>query len=423
MTKNGLAGTDVGLRYSQFGNETQPKQDCSVMAPEVFPGVADVSGNRLQFNVDRSSCEGTSPGIVTPAPPSKVARIELRRASDITCRPIQWLWPGWLARGKLHILAGAPGTGKTTIAMALAAAVSSGGRWPTGTLAPVGNVLIWSGEDDAADTIVPRLTAAGADLSRIFIVGDCHKGDDKRPFDPAYDIELLEQEAARIGNIALLIADPVVSAVAGDSHKNTEVRRSLQPAVDLASRLDAAVLGITHFSKGTAGRDPTERITGSIAFGALARVVLVTAKRTDSEDGSRLLARAKSNIGPDGGGFTYGLEQVECDDLSATVARFGAALDGSAKELLGDAEADEGDHGSAREEAREWLRDELAGGPRPPTQLKGEATKAGISWRTIERAKSELGVKSTRAKSSREWRWHLPGSAQDRQDRQQSDRA
>ena len=349
-------------------------------------------------------------------------RIELRCASDIVCRPIRWLWPGWLARGKLHILAGAPGTGKTTIALTLAAAVTSGGRWPSGTSAPVGNVLIWSGEDDAADTIVPRLKAAGADLARVFIVGDYRAGDDARPFDPADDMDLLEAEAARIGNVVLLIADPVVSAVAGDSHKNTEVRRALQPIVDLASRLDAAVIGISHFSKGSAGKDPTERVTGSIAFGAIARVVMVTAKHTDGDADTRLLARAKSNIGPDGGGFAYALDQIEHGDVSASVVRWGASLDGSARDLLGDAEADNGVDGSARDEACQWLRDELANGPRPPKQLKAEATKAGISWRTVERAKSELAVKSEKTGYDGEWRWHLPKSIEDRQHRQELER-
>ncbi len=200
--------------------------------------------------------------------------VVLTPASSIVCRPIRWLWPGFTARGKLHILAGAPGTGKTTIALDLAATQSRGGRWPDGSLATVGNVLIWSGEDDAEDTIVPRLKAAGADLSRIHIIGDALIDDEPRAFDPARDLAALEWQAAQVGDIALLIADPVVSAVTGDSHKNTEVRRALQPVVELASRLDCAVLGISHFSKGTAGRDPTERVTGSVAFGAIARVVM-----------------------------------------------------------------------------------------------------------------------------------------------------
>ena len=86
-------------------------------------------------------------------------------AAAITPEPIDWLWEGWLATGKLHILAGAPGTGKTTVALAFAATISCGGRWPDGARADPGQVLIWSSEDDAKDTLVPRLIAMGANLN------------------------------------------------------------------------------------------------------------------------------------------------------------------------------------------------------------------------------------------------------------------
>lgn len=119
----------------------------------------------------------------------------------------------------------------------------------------------------------------------------------------------LAEDANRIGGVRLLIVDPVVSAVAGDSHKNTEVRTAMQPLVDLASHLGAAVVGITHHSKGTVGRDPTERVTDSIAFTAVVRVVLLAAKvKDDQGNDKRILVRSKSNIGPDDGGFEYCIE-------------------------------------------------------------------------------------------------------------------
>ncbi len=204
--------------------------------------------------------------------------VQIVCAADITPEPINWLWNGWLATGKVHILGGAPGTGKTTISMAFAATVTTGGCWPDSTQSPIGNVVIWSGEDDPADTLVPRLTLSGADLSKVYFIAAVKEGNEKRSFDPAHDMEALRRKLAEIGEVSLLIVDPIVSAIAGDSHKNAEVRRGLQPLADLAASMRCALLGITHFSKGTGGRDPVERLTGSLAFGAVARVVLVAAR-------------------------------------------------------------------------------------------------------------------------------------------------
>ena len=267
--------------------------------------------------------------------------VVLKCASDLTPSPVRWLWQYWLALGKLHILAGAPGQGKTTLAMAMAATVTIGGRWPDGSRCEPGNVLIWSGEDDPADTLLPRLMAAGADKSRCYFIDGAYKDGEVVPFDPARDMAQLVSAIQSIGGISLLIIDPVVSAVTGDSHKNTEVRRALQPLVDLASACNCALLGITHFAKGGQGTDPSQRVVGSVAFTAVARVVMVAAK-VKGEDGgedNRILARTKSNIGPDDGGFQYHLDQSEpIPGIQASLVTWGKAVEGSARELLTDPE-------------------------------------------------------------------------------------
>ena len=193
---------------------------------------------------------------------------------------IAWLWQHWLTCGKLHLLAGAPGQGKTTIALAMGATVSIGGRWPDGSRCAVGNVLMWSGEDDPSDTLAPRLKAMGADMDRVYFV------------------------------------------------------------TGAPSQIGAAVVGITHLSKGTSGKDPTERVTGSIAFTAIVRVVLLAAKVTDDNGKDRrVLVRSKSNIGPDDGGFVYHLEQGEAaPGIPASMITWGEALERSARALLADAE-------------------------------------------------------------------------------------
>lgn len=198
--------------------------------------------------------------------------VHLTRGDAITPEPIRWIWDGWLAAGKLHMLAGAPGCGKTTAALSFAATLTAGGRWPDGTTVAPGNVLIWSGEDDPKDTLVPRLVVMRADMSKVHFVGGVRIGAETMPFDPAVHLPALASKAQSIGNVRLLLVDPVVSAVPGHSHQNAETRRSLQPLVTLAEQLDCAVLGISHLSKGTGGRAPIDRVNGSLAFVALPRV-------------------------------------------------------------------------------------------------------------------------------------------------------
>lgn len=342
--------------------------------------------------------------------------VQLEQASRLHIIPIRWLWPGWLARGKLHVMAGAPGTGKTTIAMSIAAIISSGVFFPCGTQAEKGCVLVWTGEDDPADTLAPRLIASGADLSNVYFVRGTILDGERRNFDPGRDIGLLLHEAKSIGNVRLLIVDPIVSAIVGDGHKANDVRRGLQPLVDLALELDCAVLGITHFSKGSSGRDPIERVMGSQAFGALARVVMVAAKESGDDDESpsrRFIARAKSNIGPDGGGFDYGLHQTELEShegIVATYVEWRGAISGSARDLLGAVEVAESgdDSGTERKDAKTFLESLLSDGPVSVRSIKADSSGAGYSWRTIERAKKDAGIEARKLGLKDGWTWALP---------------
>jgi hypothetical protein len=344
-----------------------------------------------QVSTPLSKSNGRDPG----------ATITLLQGLNLTPEPIRWLWEGYLARGKLHIIAGAPGTGKTTLALAFAATITAGGRWPDGTRAEPGNILIWSGEDDVRDTLLPRLIAMGADRARVYFVGDVQAEGQSRPFDPSRDMTALELKAKEIGDVRLLIVDPVVNAVSGDSHKNTETRRALQPVVDLASRLDAVALGVSHFSKGTAGRDPIERVTGSIAFGALPRIVFAAAKTTDENAPSKyVFVRSKSNIGPDGGGFGYDLEQVEVPGypgLFASRVLWRQALEGTARELLATVEAVEepGEQGEI-EDAGEWLMAALAHGSMDARDLFKIGEAQGYKQRTLQRARARIGAQTRR---------------------------
>jgi hypothetical protein len=238
--------------------------------------------------------------------------------------------------------------------MAMAATVTIGGMWPDGTHAPQGDVVIWSGEDSPDDTLIPRLIQSGADLSRIHFVS----GAGRKTFDPAKDVSELEKVLQSLPNAKMLIMDPISQSILGDSHKNTDVRRGLQPLINLAASCKLALLGITHFTKGSKGNDPLDRITGSVAFGAVARVVMVAA--TPKQDGaSRILVRAKSNIGPDGDGFEYDLCQGELTahpGICTSYALWGDAIEGSARELLAVADEPIEDR-SVENDSKALLRD------------------------------------------------------------------
>jgi KaiC/GvpD/RAD55 family RecA-like ATPase len=348
--------------------------------------------------------------------------VALKCASEINPQPISWLWRGWLARGKMHIIAGQPGAGKTTIAMKMAASVSAGGRWPDGSAAKEGNVVIWSGEDDHADTLVPRLEASGADLRRVFFAREMSRGKERRAFDPAKDIPALQAAIEAAGGAALIVIDPIVSATAADSHKNSETRRGLQPLVDMATKLDAALLGITHFTKGSEGRSPIDRVTGSVAFGALARVVMVAAREqagADGKPGQRVFMRAKSNIGADDSGFNYELQMApmrDHPDILASVVCWREPVTGSAREILAAAEAEPADNegdGTALHEAKDWLVDFLREGPRTAKEVQSSGRDAGHTLRTLRRAKAALRVSSLKDGVSGGWGWRLPASKDD----------
>lgn len=340
-------------------------------------------------------------------------QVSLLCATAILMKPINWLWLGFIASGKFHVLGGAPAAGKTTLAVALAAIVSNGGLWPDGTQAKQGKVIFWSGEDDPADTLKPRLVAVGANMENIYFIGPVTERDVKRPFDPAKDMQSLEEAIIAIGGAAMLIVDPIVSAVAGDSHKNSETRRALQPIVDLGERTGVAILGITHFTKGTTGRDPLERITGSLAFAALARIVFVAAKEADPEDHynpNRFFTRAKSNIGPDGGGYEYLIENVSpIEGIETSRVVFGDTIEGTAREILATADAVEENMRSPKlETAKEFLEGILQSGDWVlQKEIEAAADDASIASKTLRNAKKDLGVESKK-KGLGPWYWRLP---------------
>ena len=343
-------------------------------------------------------------------PAKQSAALQIVNMSTIKPQAINWLWYGWLPLGKMTILAGAGGCGKTNLSLALIATITTGGNFPDGSKCEnVGKVLIYSTEDDPADTLLPRLIANGADVNKIDIItgGRINDKGKKEPFDPSKDFPKIEEHIKDNPDVKLLMIDPIVSAVGGDMNKANDVRKSLQPLVDLANEYKFAVLGITHFSKGSSGSGPADRIIGSQAFTALARMAWVASKRED--EGDCILVRAKSNNSILEGGVKYQIEsETVLDSIETTKTVWLGTIEGTAKELLGEAENTEG-HSSAFEEAKDFLIDLLS----PVESMSSKEVKqhckdAAISWRTIERASSELKIKKSRPQGETTWHWKLP---------------
>ena len=113
-------------------------------------------------------------------------------ASLLKCESVDWLWNGWLAKRKLHLLAGSPGNGKTTIALNITATISDGGTWPDGAKAPKGRVVVWSGEDGLEDTLGPRVRAAGAELENVSFITSFRENGEIRAFEPSADMSSLQ---------------------------------------------------------------------------------------------------------------------------------------------------------------------------------------------------------------------------------------
>jgi putative DNA primase/helicase len=331
--------------------------------------------------------------------------LEVTNAQDIVPEPIEWLWNGWLAQGKLHLLAGLPGQGKTTIAMSFCSTVSGGGAWPDGSNCDPGNVLIWSAEDDLNDTLVPRLMAAGHRARCYFVKGVRNAGE-LRSFDPARDMQKIEQFAEKIGGLKLLVLDPIVTVVSGDSHNNSDVRRALQPLVDFGIRQKSAILGLTHVSKGSSG--PALRVIGSIGFTAVARTVLIAQKVRNSNGTERgVFTKTKANTSPSMGAYSYSIEPVVVEgNIETSRIAWGNFLEGSATELL--SEASEAQQDSVENELSAMLREELETGPKPVKVVFQSLGSNGYSTNQIKRASAILGVMKEKQGMAGGWTWRLP---------------
>ena len=343
---------------------------------------------------------------------TKGNRLSVVCAADVVPEPVVWLWPGRIPLGKLTLIAGEPGIGKSQITAYMAAIISTGGRWPDSDLhAECGNVLMFSAEDDNADTIRPRLDAAGADVNRVFFAGGVATFGGKYPssFEIAKHLEVLEREITK-HNIRVVFLDPL-NAFLGNirSHEAAQVRGVLGPLTDMAARLRVAIVGVMHLTKNSATATALHRVVGSGAFTGVARAVHAVARERDSV--RVLFVPAKSNLGRgDTKGLAFRIQSRETSNGIETCAIEWDSdpIDISADEAFAEPDRDDEGHG-ARSEAVDFLREVLADGPLPSTQVEKLALECGISESTLKRAKRSLGIKAKRVGGSgADGHWEVP---------------
>ncbi len=328
---------------------------------------------------------------------------ELVCVADVEPEPVEWLWTNRIAIGKVTLLAGDPGLGKSPVTLGIASAVSRGAPWPDAPHAPqpVGGVVLLSAEDDLADTIRPRLDAHEADCSRVVALTSLA--------DLTRDIDQLRAAIERTPDCRLVIVDPV-SAYMGkaDSHNNAEVRGMLAPLAALAAEERVAILAVTHLRKGEGAA--LYRAMGSLAFVAAARAVWVVCP-CKTNPRRRLMLPIKNNLAPDsknGLAFT-----VECRGLKGApvVCWESEPVSITADEAMAIEVKKRGPAPKQHKEAIDWLNKDLAAGSRPREDVIDDAEDMGFSERTIQRAFREIGGLSKREGFGKRAVWSLPSDA------------
>jgi putative DNA primase/helicase len=331
--------------------------------------------------------------------------------ADVQSRPVEWLWPGRIALGKVTLIAGDPGLGKSFATLDMAARVSCGAPWPDapGINTMAGGVVLLSAEDDTEDTIRPRLDAAGADVRRIFALQAVCRNYKEGPakesaFTLETDLAALEAAILATPGCRLVIIDPITAYLGKtDSNKNAEIRGLIAPLAALAIKHNVAIICITHLNKSANG-PAIYRAIGSIAFAAAARTVWAVTKDTGNPR-RRLMLPAKNNLALDVFGLAYTI--APNGPGGAPIVEWEAdAVDVSADDAL-QAEPDKegSDDGN---QAQAWVREALKDGPMPAQTVLDQGKVNGFTNRAVREAFHDLGGKPKKAGFTGPWLWGLP---------------
>ncbi|MDP2410071.1 MAG: AAA family ATPase [Pseudolabrys sp.] len=328
-----------------------------------------------------------------------------KAVADFDSREIEWLWYPFIPAGMVTILFGDGAVGKSTVALDLAARITKGLPLPRfGDEAEVrarkGSVVILSKEEDFGLIIKPRLEAAGADVTRIHTLGYAGTDGD-RDFNVIDRLDTtmgeVEQLIETLGDVRLLIIDPITDFTGKtDIYRDDAVRAFLSPLTRVAAKYGAAFVVILHLNKKSES-GARHRVMGSVAFPNVSRSSILIAKAPDDED-RRYMVQEKANLTATKRTVAFRLRNVrgqpriawEQDWQTVDVNEVLTAKGGPTK----------------NKQAAELLRELLADGPKPATEVQDSAERLGIGASTLKAAKKVVGVRST--KSAEEWWWSLP---------------
>lgn len=321
----------------------------------------------------------TAPLLCEPEVKADKSSLSVVRMADVEPEVVSWLWYPYIALGKLTILEGDPGLGKSWLTCAIAASISLGRGLPGAEPFEPGNVLMLSAEDGLGDTLRPRLDAVTADVNRVFALGE------PLTFDPT-GLSILE-DAIIERRPKLVVIDPLFAYTGGktDIHRANECRAISAPLAAIAGRCGCAIVAVRHLGKSRGGGNALNAGIGSIDLAAAARSVLLVGQDPDDHS-KRALVQTKNNLAPIGEGVGYTLEDGRFYWMGATTLTAGRILSLPSNE----------EERGARSEAIEFLRSALADGPCPSKEIASEARNAGISESTLRRAKAFLGIRAVK---------------------------
>ena len=328
----------------------------------------------------------------------------LVRLSSVKPERVRWLWERRVPLGKLTVLDGDPGELKSTLLLDIGARVTTASPMPDGSkgdLEGAAGIVILSAEDGLADTIRPRLDAAGADCSRVVALDAIEEEKGER-MPLVTDLGAIELAIAEV-DAAVFVVDPLVAylGTSVNSWRDQDVRGALAGLARLAEQTGVAVIAVRHLNKSIGGK-ALYRGGGSIGIIAAARSALLVARDPDEPDGCRrILAPTKSNLSAPPASLAF---SPETDDQGRLRIRWEGESTHQAGALLAVPESEA--ERSALDDARDFLVDAFADGPVATRDLQRQARDAGLAWRTVERAKLALRVRAEREGAG--WRWRLP---------------